>query len=383
MFRAGRLLRKVQVKDFPHTRLVTLDREKAHNALNLHMVEELHRALVADPHPHPSSVVVLKGAGAKAFCAGGDVVSVVKDEPSGTRQAFFFKEYTVNHHLLTSPNTQVSLWNGIVMGGGVGMSIHGKYRVATEQALFAMPETGIGLFPDVGGSWFLPRLPDKALGLYLALTGRRLKGADLVHAGLATHYVPAEKLPVLEAQLCERKSTDDVGAILEEFSTAHHNLPGFSLAGDLKLLDSAFHPSKSVEEMVATLRSDGSELAMSLADHMVNKCSPTSLKLSLELFRRGAVMDDPADIFTMEYYATQAAMHHGDFATGVTALLIDKTNKPKWNPATLEEVTPEMIEAFFKPATPTTPKWAPGTTYEAAVAAATPASASASANKSP
>lgn len=363
--RGSRLLRSfVPSADFPNARLITLNREKALNALNTEMVDEL-AAIYKSPHANPHHIVIMKGAGSKAFCAGGDVVSIVKDTPPGTKSEFFYKEYQVNYHIKTMAQKQVSLWDGIVMGGGVGMSIHGAYRVASEKALFAMPETGIGLFPDVGGSWFLPRLPVKGLGLYLALTGRRLKGADLLHGGLATHYVPSANIPALEAQLCNIQHTTQVGDILSHFSAKPSEIPPFSLAKDLQLIERIFEPYVTVEDMVANLRADGSDVAVSLADGLL-KCSPTALKVSHELFVRGAKITDPRDIFVMEYFATQRAMQLGDFTAGVTALLIEKTNKPVWSPPTLHEVSKELVNSHFVPATPTTATWSPDIPYASA-----------------
>ncbi|CUG91721.1 enoyl-hydratase isomerase family protein, putative [Bodo saltans] len=216
MLRRCATLRNVDVKDFARTRLVTLNREKALNALNVPMVAQMAKAYIQEPHADPEAVYVLKGAGAKAFCAGGDVVTLVRD--ANAQREFFYNEYQLNYHILSmKQQQQVALWDGIVMGGGVGVSIHGKYRVASEKALFAMPETSIGLFPDVGGSWFLPRLPNKAIGLYLSLTGQRLKGADLKHAGLATHYVASSLIPQLEEALCNVQKPTEVAAILDDF----------------------------------------------------------------------------------------------------------------------------------------------------------------------
>lgn len=370
MLRASRgCFSSVLSKDFAHCRLVTLNREKALNALNTEMVEDLTKLYLTNPHPSKDALYVLKGAGKKAFCAGGDVVSIVKDSPPGTSQAFFYKEYIVNHHILTMTNPHVALWDGIVMGGGVGVSIHGKFRVATESALFAMPETGIGLFPDVGGSWFLPRMADRSIGLYLALTGRRLKGADLLHTGLATHYVPSGVLPSLEEQLCSIKDPRMVEDVLSAFAVKKDALPPFGLEKDQKLIDEVFQPSRTVEEMIALLQSNGSDTAAALATGM-RKCCPSAMKVSLELFRRGAALTDPAKVFEMEYYATQKAVQHGDFTAGVTALLIEKTNAPQWNPASLEEVSNDLVQSFFTPVTPSTVKWCPNVAFEKAQPAA-------------
>jgi 3-hydroxyisobutyryl-CoA hydrolase len=366
MFRlVKRCLSTVLVQDYPNVRMITLNREKALNAVNEEMVVELLRAMKCEDH---RDTIIVKGAGGKAFCAGGDVVSIVKDEPKGTRQSFFYKEYQMNYYTMTTRKTQVSLWEGIVMGGGVGLSVHGKFRVATENALFAMPETSIGLFPDVGGSYFLPRLPRKSFGLYLALVGDRVKGADLVHAGIATHFVPSDLMWRLEGDLCQLRSNSSLcNPTPMDIICANQpsTLPPFTFEPHLQLIDKHFDPAKTVEEIVDSLKGDDHPFAAKALKAM-SKCSPTSLKVTHELFNRGAKITDQKKIFAMEYVCTQRAMDHGDFAAGVTALLIDKTKAPVWNPPTLEGVTREMVESFFRAPGAGVPIWSPDVAFEKA-----------------
>jgi 3-hydroxyisobutyryl-CoA hydrolase len=363
MLRRCSFLRNVDVTDFARARLVTLNREKALNALNVPMVAQMAKLYMHEPHPDPEAVYVLKGAGAKAFCAGGDVVTLVTD--ANAQREFFYNEYQLNYHILSMKQQQVALWNGIVMGGGVGVSIHGKYRVASEKALFAMPETSIGLFPDVGGSWFLPRLPSKSVGLYLALTGQRLKGADLKHAGLATHFVTSDLMPQLEAALCNVQNPSEVASILAEFASKSP-LPPYTLSSDLGwMIEKVFDPALTVEGIIDKLRAEGTDIGTKTADILL-KCCPAALKVSLELFRRGEIINNPKDIFPMEYVATQRAMAHGDFSRGVTALLIDKTGNPQWQPATLPEVTDELVQSHFTPFAADTKQWDPLTPFEKA-----------------
>ncbi|RNC48280.1 enoyl-CoA hydratase/isomerase family protein [Trypanosoma cruzi] len=212
----GESIGTLHVVNFPCARLLTLCRPAMLNALSLEMAQHMLWLHLKRPHPSlpRSAIYILKGAGNKSFCAGGDVRSIVAH---GTLCSFLRTTYQLNYHILTMPNPQVSLWDGYVMGGGVGVSVHGRYRVASERAVFAMPETAIGLFPDVGASWFLPRLKMKGLGLYLGLTGARLKGADVAHTGLATHYVPSARFCELEERLCHIDDPAKVEACLEEF----------------------------------------------------------------------------------------------------------------------------------------------------------------------
>lgn len=314
-------LEKMLFKDFPSARLVVVNREKAMNSMDVDMVNAMWRAYIEQPHPKKdAALLVLRGAGNKSFCAGGDVVSVSKSK--ALAEVFFYKEYQLNYYILTMPNVQVSLWNGYVMGGGVGISVHGRYRVACERTLFAMPETAIGLFPDVGGSWFLPRLKMRGLGLYLGLTGARLKGADVVHAGLATHYVPVAAFDQLEERLCHIDDPAKTESYLEEFAVKE--LPPFSLEPHRQTIEKCFALTETttVEGILDSLSSDGSEFARTAIETM-NKMSPTSLVVSLEMQKRGAKATDPADVFNMDYLGAMRSAVNPDFREGVRALLIE------------------------------------------------------------
>lgn len=339
---------------------ITLNREKALNSLNGDMVElMLPKIKQLHEQPKDSTFVLMKGAGSKAFCAGGDIVCLVKDEPKGVRQQFFYREYQLNHLILTNPHPQVSIWDGIVMGGGVGVSVHGSHRVASEKATFAMPETGIGLFPDVGGSWFLPRLPLKGLGMYLALTGQRLKGADLVHAGIATNYVPQANLAALETELLAQTSgsSQTINDVIGKHQVAKSDaaMPAFTLEKQLPAIAEHFGgpQATTVENIVGSLNnvsesSSDKDWAKKTVS-TIGKMSPSSFKISCELNIRGGKLTDPKDMFTLEYNTTQRCMATKDFSSGVTALLIEKTGKPVWDPSTLEGVTQDLVDAHFAP----------------------------------
>ncbi|EKG03611.1 enoyl-CoA hydratase/isomerase family protein, putative [Trypanosoma cruzi] len=336
---------KLLWEDFTNTRLITINREKALNSMDLEMVKAMQRAYVHEPHAKgDSALFVVKGAGNKSFCAGGDIVSL-KDRYDVAAE-FFYTEYQLNYHILTMPNPQVSLWDGYVMGGGVGVSVHGRYRVASERAVFAMPETAIGLFPDVGASWFLPRLEMKGLGLYLGLTGARLKGADVAHTGLATHYVPSARFCELEERLCHLDDPAKVEACLEEFAVK--DLPPFTLEPHRETIEKSFalEEKTTVEGIYESLSADGGEFAME-ALKLLRKASPTSLKVTLELFRRASQMTSIREAMSLEYGVIQRMSSTNEFAIGVNALLIEKTGDPQWERRTLEEVTAAEVDYFF------------------------------------
>ncbi|ORC87458.1 putative enoyl-CoA hydratase/isomerase family protein [Trypanosoma theileri] len=335
----------LQVVNYPCTRLITLNRPDVLNALSLEMAQHILWLHLKKPHPYfpRDAIYILKGAGNKSFCAGGDIRAIVAN---GTLFPFLNMTYRLNYYIRTMPNPQVSLWNGYVMGGGVGVSIHGRYRVASERALFAMPETLIGMFPDIGASWFLPRLPFRGLGLYLGLTGARLKGADVVHTGLATHYVPSEKFNQLEESLCQIDDPSKVEPCLEEFAVKQ--LPQFTLEPHCKLIEDIFtlKDTTTVEGIIDALSADGSDFAKE-ALKQLDKASPTCLKITLELMRKGAALKTMREAMSMEYNVIQRIAQGNEFNIGVKALLIDKTKEPQWDPKTLQEVTPSYLEHFF------------------------------------
>ncbi|XP_005736967.1 3-hydroxyisobutyryl-CoA hydrolase, mitochondrial [Pundamilia nyererei] len=230
---------------------------------------------------------------------------------------------------------------------GVGLSVHGRFRVATEKTLFAMPETAIGLFPDVGGGYFLPRLQGK-LGLFLALTGFRLKGRDVQRAGVATHFVESKKIPDLQKELVDLKSpsAEDVSRVLDSYqsqSSLDAEKP-FILKKHVSDIDRLFS-SSSVEGIVKNLKTDGSEFAKKQTETL-SKMSPTSLKITLKQLQAGAALS-LQDVLVMEYRLSQACMRGCDFYEGVRAVLVDKDQNPKWNPSTLEEVSDQMVEQCF------------------------------------
>ncbi|XP_033990579.1 LOW QUALITY PROTEIN: 3-hydroxyisobutyryl-CoA hydrolase, mitochondrial [Trematomus bernacchii] len=329
--------------------VITLNRPKALNALNMPMVQHIYPQLKKWETDDETDIVIIRGAGGKAFCAGGDIRAVTEAGKVGAPLAedFFREEYTLNNAIGTCRKPYIALIGGITMGGGVGLSVHGRFRVATEKTLFAMPETAIGLFPDVGGGYFLPRLQGQ-LGLFLALTGFRLKGRDVQRAGVATHFVESEKIPELEKELVDLKSpsAEDVSRVLDSYqnqSALGADKP-FVLEQHMSDIDRLFS-SSSVEGIVQNLKADGSEFANTQAKTL-SRMSPTSLKITYRQLQAGAALS-LQDVLVMEYRLSQACMRGCDFYEGVRSVLIDKDQNPKWNPSTLEEVSEESVEQCF------------------------------------
>jgi 3-hydroxyisobutyryl-CoA hydrolase len=289
-------------------------------------------------------LVIIKGAGPKAFCAGGDVRSVVEG-PLDKGINFFRKEYRMNELIGSYRKPYIAIIDGITMGGGVGLSVHGKYRVATERTLFAMPETAIGLFPDVGGGHFLSRLPGK-LGLYLGLTGFRLKGRDVQKAGIATHYVESSKLEELEDELTGCESDLAVSKILYKYSSLFKDSSDFVLAENLEKINQCF-AGATVEQIFKNLEEDGSGWAIKTLEGM-KKMSPTSMKLTHKQLELGKDMT-LRECLQMEFRMAAHCTINSDFKEGVRALLVDKDQNPKWECESIEKVSEERVASFFVP----------------------------------
>uniref|UniRef100_A0A914QSI7 3-hydroxyisobutyryl-CoA hydrolase, mitochondrial n=1 Tax=Panagrolaimus davidi TaxID=227884 RepID=A0A914QSI7_9BILA len=328
-------------------RIITLNRPKALNALNLSMVRQIYPKMKEWMIDENAGLVIIKGAGDKAFCAGGDVLSVIQSAKSGgsIHKEFFREEYILNYLIGTYKLPYIALIDGITMGGGCGLSIHGKFRVATERTLLAMPETALGLFPDVGGSYFLPRLPGK-LGMFLALTGYRLKGADVFHSGLATHYIESKNISEVENELkilpkaeCSEQKIDKV---LRKFTPK--NVPEFSLKSNLETINTTFN-GKSVENIIEKLQAKGDEFSKKQVNELM-KMSPTSLKVTFQQLMNGSVSNF-SSIFTMEHRMTYHFLDGNDFYEGCRAILVDKDRNPKWNPNKLEDISPEDVNKYF------------------------------------
>jgi enoyl-CoA hydratase len=333
---------------------IRLNRPKAIHALTTAMCETMSTALLAWTHDDGVEAVVIDHAEGRGFCAGGDVVMIARsgseDAAAADAKSFFFAEYRLNHLLFTYPKPTVAIMDGITMGGGVGISLPCDFRIATENTRFAMPETGIGLFPDIGGGWYLPRLPGR-VGEFMALTGARFDGAECHYLGLATHYVEQSALPDMIDRIATtpQRVQGPIGAFAAK-------APDAKIEANLPLITKLF-ASDRLEEILAALEADESDWALTELGTLRNK-SPLSCKVSLRLMAEGASRGSFADEMKAEYALAGRVARTHDFREGVRALLIDKTNDPQWDPATAEEVTDEMLDVLFAPL-PETEAWTP------------------------
>ncbi|MDB5429659.1 MAG: enoyl-CoA hydratase [Caulobacter sp.] len=330
---------------------LTLNRPKALHALNTNMCRIMIEALLHARDEPAVELIVIDHAGGRGFCAGGDIRMLAESGAGDSVEAreFFFTEYRLNALLQSYPKPVVVFMDGVTMGGGVGLSLPAKYRIASENTVFAMPETGIGLFPDVGGGWYLPRLPGKA-GLWLALTGARIKGADCVALGIATHFIESAQYETLKPVVFESYQNLDVLLSLAEKGARHETTI------DRAAVDLLFS-GESVEDIFAALEADGSEWA---AKHLavLKTKSPQTLKVAFRQLQHGAALTRFADNMAMEYRIGARVVQRHDFLEGVRAVIIDKDNAPQWNPATLEDVTDALLDDIFAPLPPAD-EWTP------------------------
>lgn len=331
---------------------ITLNRPKALHALNRDMCEAMTAALLAWRGDETVKSVLIDHSGERGFCAGGDIRMIAESGAGDASEAkaFFLSEYRLNHLMFEYPKPITAIVDGIVMGGGVGISEPAEVRIATERTTYAMPETGIGLFPDVGGGWFLPRLPGQA-GVWLALTGARLKAADTVFLGIHSHYLPTDALEAFKAILAaDPAHPADVADGLEAD-------PGEApIEAHLEAIDRLF-AFDTVEEIFAALAADGSEWALAQLAILKTK-SPQSMKVTLRQLRTGATLASFADNMAMEYRLGGRVVRSHDFQEGVRAVIVDKDNTPNWSPAELAGVTDAMVDALFAPL-PADREWSP------------------------
>jgi enoyl-CoA hydratase len=340
---------------------LTLNRPAALHALNTHMCRNMIQALVAWRDDADVKVILIDNApGTRGFCAGGDIRMLAESGKGDGREAreFFYTEYQLNHLLFTCPKPVIALMDGVTMGGGVGISMPAKFRIATENTTYAMPETGIGLFPDVGGGWYLPRKPG-AIGMWLALTGARLKAADCLIAGVATHFMPTEILAAARAQIAGAAQTHDPERALASGLDALSESAGKpkELTHENIARINRIFAAESVEAIIAALEADGSDWAKAQLAALATK-SPQTLKVAFRQVREGAKMASFADEMRQEYRIGARVVQRHDFIEGVRALIVDKDNKPIWNPSTLAGVTDAMLNEIFEPL-PAGEEWTP------------------------
>ena len=337
-----------------HAGFMSLNRPSALHALTLPMVHAMTAALLKWRDDPAVKCVVIDHADGRGFCAGGDIAflrnSAMNDGGvSGLK--FFHDEYQLNHLLITYPKPVVAFMDGITMGGGVGISQPARFRVATENTKFAMPETGIGLFPDVGGGWYLSRLEGR-VGQFLALTGARIAGAGCLSLGLATHYLTSNAL----AEAKSRIAIEDVDRIDGILGTLSVTPPDSKIVETIVQINRHF-ASDRLEDIFASLEGDESEWAMKELATLRTK-SPQTCKVALRQLAESSKLTDFADNMAMEYRIASRVLVRPDFAEGVRAVIVDKDNRPKWDPATAEGVTDALIDAIFAPL-PAHEEWKP------------------------
>lgn len=331
--------------------IIRLNRPKALNSLTLPMVRAMASALgdLADD-PAVASVIV-KGEGERGFCAGGDIRLLHQSGKEGSdgAETFWREEFRLNHAISHYSKPYVVLMDGITMGGGVGLSAHGSHRVVTERTRLAMPETGIGYFPDVGATWLLPHAPGE-VGTWMGLTGLPVNAADVLHAGFADHCVASSVLPALMdaiAALPTSASAADVHALIRTMAT---DAGESRLAANRDMIDRAF-AGDTVEDILQALVGETGEFVTETAGVIASR-SPTSLKLTLRLLRTGRASANLAECLNRELGACLGILYNPDFYEGVRAAVIDKDRNPKWSPASLAEVTATDIDRFFVSAQP-------------------------------
>lgn len=325
---------------------IRLNRPKAIHALTRDMCEAMSAALLAWRDDPAVEAVVIDHAEGRGFCAGGDVVALARSGASDGREAaaFFHAEYRLNHLLFTYPKPTVAIMDGITMGGGVGIALPCQVRIATEATRLAMPETGIGLFPDVGGGWYLSRLEGR-VGQFMALTGARLDGAECKYLGLATHYVPQAALPDLLERLAAAPGRA-AGAAGNFAATP----PPARIETNMADIARLFAPD-TLEEVLVELEAEESHWARAELATLRSK-SPLSCKVSLRLLREGAARTNFEEEMHAEYALACRVVRTHDFVEGVRALLIDKDNAPSWQPAVPEAVLDETVDQLFVPLPP-------------------------------
>ncbi|CAN8315244.1 unnamed protein product [Cochlearia groenlandica] len=351
------MITQVLVEEKSSVRILTLNRPKQLNALSSHMIYRLHQLFLAYEEDSSVKLVILKGQG-RAFCAGGDVSAVVSNIRLGKWRLsveFMSEEFKLLYVMATYSKPQVSILDGIVMGGGAGVSIHGRFRIATENTVFAMPETALGLFPDIGASYFLSRLPG-FFGEYVGLTGDRLDGAEMLACGLATHFVPSNRMSALEADLCRGCSSNStfVSKILDGYTQNPHLKQKSAYHRQvLDVIDRCFS-RRTVEEIISELEKETITQEpddwISATIRSLKKASPTSLKISLRSIREGR-FQGVGQCLIREYRMVSHVMKaeiSKDFLEGSRSILVDKDRNPKWEPRRLEEVNDNMVEKYFK-----------------------------------
>lgn len=328
--------------------VLRLNRPKALNALTFDMVLVIARALDDFEKDPAIATVLLEGAGERGLSAGGDIRSLYDDSKQGgdLGRIFWAEEYRLNARISAFPKPFISYMNGVVMGGGIGLAGHSSHRIATERSMMAMPEAGLGFFPDVGGTWLLSHAPGE-IGTYYGLTGNIMSGAEAIYIGLADICIATKDWPALREEIVRLpvgSSADHVMALLRTFSVTGGEV---AIAAHRAMIDRVF-AQDSVEQIVSALDRDGSEFAHKTRAAILEK-SPRGLKLTLKMLRLGRSSSSLRECLIREYRAVMRAYKTHDFIEGVRAAIVDKDRNPAWSPQRLEDVTPQMIETYLAP----------------------------------
>jgi enoyl-CoA hydratase len=324
--------------------LVTLNRPKAINSLTHGMVTDLEKALRNWEDDDSVHTVLLSGSGERGLCAGGDVIAIYHSAKGDGAEArsFWHDEYILNAYIAGYPKTYVAIMDGIVMGGGVGVAAHGSVRIVTDTTKMGMPEVGIGLIPDVGGTYLLSRAPGR-LGLHVALTGAPFSGADAIAMGFADHFVPHEKLDEFTAAIV----ADGVDAALATFAIEP---PASALLAQRRWIDECY-AGDTVVDIIAELRGHDAGPAIDAANYIATR-SPIALAVALEAVRRAGQLDTLKDVLRQEFRTSCGALRSHDLVEGIRAQLVDKDRTPKWSPSTLALCSEDAVEAYFASADP-------------------------------
>lgn len=320
---------------------IELNKPKAINALSADMVTIIAEALAAWKEDDAVKAVLVTGRGDRGLCAGGDIKAIHRDlvEETGESLEFWANEYAMNYEIAHYPKPYIAFMDGITMGGGVGISAHGSHRIVTETSKVGMPETGIGLFPDVGGTHLLARVPQPGVGMHLALTGQPFGAGDAIRYGFADTFIPRERFDDLTAALAE--STDDVDAVIARFAEA---APASELAADEEWI-AASYDSATAAEVVAALRAHEDERAQAAGDLIATK-SPLSVAVTFELVRTAGAMGLD-EVLERDLRTGSGIAAQPDLREGIRAQVIDKDRNPKWSPATLDEVDPALVTSIL------------------------------------
>jgi enoyl-CoA hydratase len=326
--------------------IIRLNRPKAINAVTLEMFRDIDKALNEFEVDPTVAVIVLEGAGERGLCAGGDIRALYESSKvnGDLGKVLWREEYILNARIAKFPKPYVAFMDGIVMGGGVGLSAHSRHRVVTERTKLAMPEVGLGFFPDVGGTWLLSRAPGE-LGTYFGLTGQTMNGPDAIHARFADAVVPSAKLPALRDVLTRVRPgtmSSEVKTLIDGFATGETSGPVASMQPTID----AWFAYDRMEDIIAALKRDGSELAQAALKALSVK-SPRGMVVTLQLLRLARRSASLEECLVREYRAALEVFRSDDFREGVRAAVIDKDRNPKWSPPRIEDVTPAMIAPYF------------------------------------